>query len=295
MSEPSTTPTSPTMTPLEREPAQDLTPEQLQAYNEQLLKRRRRLGVDRPVHQVQPVGKPLGEVLERLALLAPPPSEQALSTLATSSSASTSTAVAAPVRRAEMVTAAQAAEMMLATAEACEEAIVVVHGALGIGPPVVDGNVRATEELAEQFYQRIAEQAQILASGGWTASMVKATTIGLAQSPELDDKIRFGRPIGAVDFERVRRKGLAERTVRDDDGYGTFTERVITTRSGFALKVAAAKLYTAPEMLALWRAAGEIGRNCDGIRQDGTVAVYEDAMFTPVEVEGVGRRFRLKG
>jgi hypothetical protein len=31
------------------------------------------------------------------------------------------------------------------------------------------------------------------------------------------------------------------------------------------------------------------------VRPDGSLAVYADAMFTVVEVEGLGRRFRLRG
>jgi hypothetical protein len=202
------------------------------------------------------------------------------------------------------MTLAEAEEMTLATPEACKRALIIVHGSLGVAPPVVTDDrgrtdERATQELADEFYARVNEQAHLLATGGWTPSMLRATTIGLAQDPDVDAKVRYGRCLGAVDFERVRRRGLAERTVREDDGLGTVVERLIVTRSGFALKVAAAKLYTAAEMMDVWRAGGERGRNCDGVRPDGTVRPYDDAMFTPVSVvaeDGSStRRFRLKG
>lgn len=182
---------------------------------------------------------------------------------------------------------AVASEMTAATTSACEQALVVVHGALGIGPATVDGDALATADLEERFYQRVFEQAQILASAGWVPAMLKVCVPMLATSPELDDKVRYGRPLSAADFERVRRVGLVEARQQLDDGQGTVVERVVTTRTGFALKVAAAKLYTAREMTELWRAAGSPGCNCclSGDR--------DDAMFTAVETPD-GRRFQLR-
>jgi len=193
----------------------------------------------------------------------------------------------------------EAEAMTMATPAACRQALLVVHGSLGVTPPVVtyangQTDAEATAQLRADFYDRIDEQARILAASGWTPAMLHATTIGLAQSPELDDKVRYGRPITVADFERVRRRGETERRVREDGDDGMVVERVITTRSGYALKVAAAKLYTAPEMLALWRAGGEVGRNCDGISAEGEVTPYADAMFTPVRLDDGTVRFRLK-
>lgn len=173
--------------------------------------------------------------------------------------------------------------MMPASVEDCEEALEVVHGAMGLGP--------ANADEAGPFFQRLRETAVILATAEptWSVAALREAGRALARSPRLDDKIRYGRPITAADFERQR--AGEERTVRDPD---SGDERVIVTLKGFALKVAAAKLYTHGEAIGLWRAAGEPGRFSDGVRPDGTLATYPDSMFTVCEVEDAGRRFRLK-
>lgn len=177
--------------------------------------------------------------------------------------------------------------MTAATPEACEDALIVVHGALGLGPATSEDRT-LNAKLEEEFYQRINEQARILAVTGWTSSMLKATIPALAVSPELDDKIRYGRPITAADFERVRRNGYSETKVRDEAD-GVSTERVLVTRSGYALRVARARLYDYAEAMGLWRAGGEVGHfSTDHGR-------YPDGMFEAVKIEGKDKpMWRLK-
>ena len=150
----------------------------------------------------------------------------------------------------------------------------VLHGILGIGP--------ASDGDAEAFAVRIRETAEVLASAAepWSVAALREAARALASSPELDDKIRYGRPITPADFERVRR-GDEKRVGEGDE------MRVITTRSGYALKVARAKLYTYAEALGIWKSAGEPGVFSDARRPtDGTLIAYPDAMFAICTVDG---------
>ena len=186
------------------------------------------------------------------------------------------------------IPAEQAAEMRPATIEMCETAIAVIHGTMGLGPATSASAARAAE-LERDFYERVTETAAVLAASGWTVAMLRAAGRVLATSPQLDDKIRYGRPVTAADFERVRQDGLEVSRTRDESGDGLAVERVIVTRTGYALKVAAAKLYSRHEAFGLWEASGSPGRFSDAIRADGSLTDYPDAMFTLRRVEGAAR------
>lgn len=187
--------------------------------------------------------------------------------------------------------ATQARAMLPATVQDCEEVLMVVHGVLGLGPAVADADDPTPQEAAQlaAFAERVHETAAVLASAQppWSRAALQEAGRALASDPTLDDKVRYGRPITPADFERQRRGD--ERAERGEDG----EERVITTLRGFALKVARAKLYSFAEAKGLWEAAGEPGVLSDARRPDGTLAVYADAMFTPV-VAGGQTWFRLK-
>lgn len=207
-----------------------------------------------------------------------------------SPTARVSTAVQLPASAAmpAAVPRAEAADLLPASAQDVATALMAVLGSMGLGP--------AHERDADDFVRRVEETAAILASAGWTLAQIREAARALAMSPELDDKIRYGRPVTAADFERVRRSGLEMTTerVRLD---GVVRERVVVTRTGFALKVDALKLYTAAEAYGIWQAAGEPGTFADGVPlplEPEALSSHDDAMFTAVEIPGVGRRFRFK-
>lgn len=160
-----------------------------------------------------------------------------------------------------------------ATVSDAVEAVAAVMSALG-------------HEMAPD---RIRFVAEVVAAGDWTRAEVRAAVNVLARDTKLRDHVRYGGTITPADFEGAR--AGEERTERGVDGE---PDRVITTLRGYALKVRQSRLYTAREMMDLWRAAGEPKPNCDGILPDGRVEEKPGAMFTVVEVEGLGRRFRLK-
>lgn len=174
--------------------------------------------------------------------------------------------------------------MLPASVQDCEDALMIVHGILGIGP------ANDTPKAQEAFMGRVHEAAVVLATAepSWSRAALKAAGRALARDPNLDDKLRYGRPITPADFERQRMG--TEQKYRDEE---TGEERVITTHRGFALKVARSKLYTHPEAFGLWSAAGCPGSFSEARRHDGTLATYPDAMFTVVDVDGV-IHWRLK-
>lgn len=163
--------------------------------------------------------------------------------------------------------------MERATVQDAEEAVVAVMSALG-------------HEMAPD---RIGYVAEIVAAGDWTRAEIRATVNVLARDTKLRDHIRFGGTITPADFEGAR--SGEDRTERGADGG---PDRVITTLRGFALKVRRNRLYSFAEARGLWDAAGQPGKLSDHVLADGTLKVEPTAMFTVVEVEGTGRRFRLK-
>lgn len=177
-----------------------------------------------------------------------------------------------------------------ASLEQCRDVLIVVHGAMGLGPAVSTADperlTAADSAAVEAFNDRLYETAEILACGGWTLAEIRAAARLLASSPDLDDKIRYGRPITAADFERVRRDGETEAKRTDREG----VDRVLITRTGFALKVAQARLYTRGEAFALWEAGGSWGTFSDSFQKR-----HADSMFFPVAVEDGRTLFRLKG
>lgn len=176
-----------------------------------------------------------------------------------------------------------------ASRDDCHRVLVVVHGALGLGPALSTQDperfTHADAEAYTAFGEHVAEVAEILACSDWTVSQIRAAGRLLASSPDLDDKIRYGRPINAADFERVRRDGKSEGKGQDAHG----VERTIVTRSGFAFKVAQAKLYGREEAFGLWEASGGRGRFSDSFQ-----VAYLDSMFAPVRVDDGRTLFRLK-
>lgn len=123
---------------------------------------------------------------------------------------------------------------------------------------------------------RIKTVAMLILDQGWKRAELEAASRVLASDPGLRDTLRYGGTITPADFETVRRAD--EKTVGEGED-----KRVIVTRSGFALKVARARLYDYAEAMGIWRAAGESGPfGTDSGR-------YPDAMFEAVKVEGQER------
>src|SRR5690606_26150155 len=201
-----------------------------------------------------------------------------------SGAALTRSSMAVVPRAVPSLTRTEAADLLPASVQDCEEALMVVHGILGIVP------ANGTAEATNAFHERVHEAAVVLATAepSWSVRALRESVRALARDPRLDDKLRFGRPITPADFERQR--AGEERVHRDEE---TGEERVITTLRGFALKVAKSKLYTHAEAFGLWNAAGQPGTFSDARRADGTLAIYPDSMFTVVSVDGE-IRWRLK-
>lgn len=123
---------------------------------------------------------------------------------------------------------------------------------------------------------RIKTVAMLILDQGWKRAELEQASRVLASDPELRRDLRFGDTLGSSHFEGVRQAD--EKTVGEGDD-----KRVIVTKSGFALRVARARLYDYAEAMGLWRAAGEPGPfGTDGGR-------YPDAMFEAVKVEGQER------
>lgn len=153
--------------------------------------------------------------------------------------------------------------MQRATVEDAEAAVGVVMAALG----------HAMEP------DRIATVAMIVASTDWMQAELVEAARALAVDPKLRDSLRYGGTITPADFEDVRRGT----ETKDED-------RILTTISGFALRVRRQRLYTYAEAFGLWNAAGAVGPLADSFD-----ATCSGAMFEPVRVEGEDKpRWRLK-